>query len=52
MAQISNIPGNQNDPLNPEIENQFLNHIIEFEKQFEKQKTITVFEKIGMPATV
>ena len=33
----------------PEVENEFLRNIIEFEKQFETHKTITVFEKIGKP---
>lgn len=42
-------PENLNEPLNPEIENQFLNNIIEFEKQFEQRKTIKVFNKIGNP---
>jgi len=32
-----------------EIENQFLNNVIEFEKQFSAGRTITVFEKIGSP---
>ncbi|HEY6975156.1 MAG TPA: hypothetical protein VH396_02635 [Chitinophagaceae bacterium] len=39
---------NENN-LTPEIENEFLRNIIEFEKQFEAHKTITVFEKIGKP---
>jgi len=43
------IPGEENTELNPEIENQFLNNIIEFEKQFQQRKTITVFDKIGRP---
>ncbi|MEO8711522.1 MAG: hypothetical protein ABI405_05330 [Parafilimonas sp.] len=37
------------DELPADIENQFLKNIIEFEKQFEERKTITVFEKIGKP---
>jgi hypothetical protein len=32
-----------------EIENQFLNNVIEFERQFSSGRTITVFEKIGSP---
>ena len=41
---------NENDTmLTPEIENEFLNNIIEFEKQFQSRKTITVFDKIGKP---
>jgi uncharacterized protein YcgL (UPF0745 family) len=35
--------------IEAEIENQFLNYVIEFEKQFENAKKITVFEKIGKP---
>ena len=41
--------GEDNKELDPEIENQFLNHIIQFEKQFHQRKRITVFEKIGRP---
>ncbi len=42
-------PDKQDISLNPEIEHAFLNHIIEFEKQFEMHKTISVFDKIGQP---
>jgi hypothetical protein len=35
--------------LPPEIENQFLNNVMAFEKQFEEHKTIKVFDKIGRP---
>ena len=42
-------PSDENTYLNPEIENQFLNNIIEFEKQFQQRKTITVFDKIRRP---
>ena len=35
--------------LPPEIENQFLSNVIEFERQFSSRRTITVFEKIGSP---
>src|SRR5450759_1662648 len=31
------------------IENQFLRNVMEFEKQFEEQKTIKVFDKIERP---
>ena len=41
--------GNENEVLPPEIENQFLNNIMAFEKQFEERKTIKVFDKIGKP---
>jgi hypothetical protein len=33
----------------PELENQFLNYVAEFERQYQQQKTITVFDKIGRP---
>lgn len=33
----------------PDIENEFLTNVIEFERQFSLHKTITVFEKIGSP---
>jgi hypothetical protein len=35
--------------LPPGVENEFLNNIIEFEKQFQSQKRIKVFDKIGRP---
>ena len=35
--------------LSPQIENQFLNYIAEFEKQSQNQKYITVFDKIEKP---
>jgi hypothetical protein len=38
----------END-LSPEVENEFLKNIVEFEKQFESHKTISVFDKIGRP---
>jgi hypothetical protein len=41
--------GDENSELPPEIENQFLNHVMAFEKQFEERKTIKVFDKIGAP---
>ena len=41
--------GNENGGLPAGIENQFLNNILAFEKQFEEQKTIKVFDKIGKP---
>jgi hypothetical protein len=42
-------PENQNAELSPEMENAFLNNIIEFEKQFQQRKTTTVYKKIGEP---
>ncbi len=42
-----NINGNKELPA--EIENEFLNNIIAFGKQFEEHKTIKLFDKIGKP---
>jgi hypothetical protein len=44
--------GNENNELPElpaEIENEFLNNMVAFEKQFEEQKMIRVFDKIGKP---
>ncbi|PZR27432.1 MAG: hypothetical protein DI535_10480 [Citrobacter freundii] len=38
------------EPLPPEIEHEFLKHVIAFEKQLEERKPIRVFEKIGSPS--
>lgn len=35
--------------LSPEVENEWLDHILEFERQFEQAKRITVRERIGDP---
>lgn len=43
-------PDDPDSEIDPEVENQFLNHIIEFEKQFQQSKTITVIDKIGKPS--
>lgn len=38
------------DPsLSPEVENEWLDHILEFERQFEQAKSITVRKRIGDP---
>lgn len=37
------------ESLPAEIENEFLKNILEFEKQFDQRKTITIFDKIGRP---
>jgi hypothetical protein len=42
-------PDEGSTELSPELENEFLNNIIEFEKQFQQRRTITVFDKIGRP---
>ena len=41
--------GNGDKNLPPEIENQFLDYVQNFESQYENAKQITVFEKIGSP---
>lgn len=41
--------GGDDANIPPEIEAHFLDHIIEFEKQFKDAKRITVYEKIGKP---
>jgi hypothetical protein len=35
--------------LSPEVENEWLDHVLEFEKQFEHAESITVRERIGDP---
>ncbi|MEI9913003.1 MAG: hypothetical protein WDO71_27180 [Bacteroidota bacterium] len=47
-ASFSNME--KNSELPPEIENEFLNYIAEFEKQSHNPKYITVFDKIEKPA--
>lgn len=42
--------GNENDQLPAGLENELLNHVMAFEKHFEENKTIRVFDKIGKPA--
>jgi len=41
--------GEQNVELPAGIENQFLNNVMTFEKQFEERKTIKLFDKINRP---
>ena len=41
---------NNGEELPAELENMFLSNIMEFERQFEQQKTIKIFDKIGRPA--
>src|SRR6186997_3267141 len=38
-----------NTDLPPEIENQFLNSVLAFEKQFSEHKVVKVYDKIGRP---
>ena len=33
----------------PEIENQFLDYVLEFERQYKNARRLTIFEKIGQP---
>jgi hypothetical protein len=40
----------EGDILPADIENQFLRNIMEFEKQFDEHKLVTVYDKIGKPA--
>ena len=35
--------------LSPEVENEWLDHVLEFERQFEQAEYITVCERIGDP---
>ena len=41
--------GEDNVDISTEFENDFLNHVIEFEKQFSSRRTVTIFKKIGSP---
>lgn len=41
--------GNENSELPPELENQFLNNVMAFEREFEKHQIIKIFEKLGSP---
>ena len=38
-----------NSKLSPEVENEWLDHVLEFERQFEQAKRITVRQRIGDP---
>ncbi|MFC0776033.1 hypothetical protein [Terrimonas alba] len=49
LEQGTHFAGNDNTNLPTEIENQFLNNVMAFEKQFSGHKTIKVFDKIGRP---
>ncbi len=41
--------GGTDSGLSPEIENEWLDHVLEFERQFEQAKCITVRERINNP---
>ena len=40
----------QNNPLDPELENQWLNHVYAFEQQFKNARTISVYDYLGKPS--
>ncbi len=46
----AHLDGNEKSELPEEIENQFLNNVMAFEKQFAEHKTIKLYDKIGRPA--
>src|SRR5688572_12559259 len=48
-ARFEGSPSTEGE-LPPELENQFLKNMIEFEKRWEEHKTIRVFDKIGKPS--
>jgi len=49
MLERGGFFGEQNEELPADVENEFLNNIMAFEKQFEERKTIRLFDKIGRP---
>jgi hypothetical protein len=48
-AQFGKVEGIGENDLPPELENQFLQNIMAFEKQFAERKTIKVYDKIKQP---
>jgi len=48
-GQFGELEEDSNTDLPPEIENQFLNNVLAFEKQFSEHKVIKVYDKIGRP---
>jgi hypothetical protein len=48
-GQFGEMEEDSNTELPPEIENQFLNNVLAFEKQFSEHKVIKVYDKIGRP---
>ena len=46
-AKFSNMEPSEHLP--PEVENEFLKHIVEFERQWEAHKQIKVYDRIGRP---
>jgi len=48
-GQFGEMEQDSNTELPPEIENQFLNNVLAFEKQFSEHKVIKVYDKIGRP---
>jgi hypothetical protein len=49
MEQGAHFGGDGETKLPAELENEFLKNVLAFEKQFEQQKTIKLFDKIGRP---
>lgn len=50
LERDMNFETDKNNNLPAALENEFLKNIIEFEKQFENQKRIKLFDKIGRPS--
>ena len=48
-GQFGELEEDGNTDLPPEIENQFLNNVLAFERQFSEHKVIKVYDKIGRP---
>src|SRR6185295_10150780 len=46
-GQFGELEEDGNTDLPPEIENQFLNNVLAFEKQFSEHKVVKVYDKIG-----
>jgi len=48
-GQFGELEEDGNADIPPEIENQFLNSVLAFEKQFSQHKLVKVYDKIGRP---
>ena len=48
-GQFGELDEDGNADLPPEIENQFLNNVLAFEKQFSEHRVVKVYDKIGRP---
>ena len=49
LEKGANFGSSENKELPAEIENEFLKNVMKFEQQFQEQKQIKVFDKIGRP---